>query len=141
MKKFCKLIEKAIAVALPGKHLRTKAKMVVDALSSGMLFNGEGVRLLNELHKNYIRHIFKTWKLVKAYDCSSIGAFKTATIKVLHSVLDENKLGLFPSPSAIDRARKQLDDHCMTPIGCERKMTRHGEVYVINHERAIRLLL
>jgi hypothetical protein len=104
MKKFCKVIEKAVAVALPNRHVATKAKMVVDALSSGMLFSGEGVYLLNELHKKYICHVFKPWKLVKAYDCSSIGAFKTATIKALHSVLDENKLGLFPSPSTIDRA-------------------------------------
>ncbi len=131
----------AVAQALPNRHAGTKAKMVVDALSSGMLFSGQGVRVLNELHRDYVRQIFKTWKLVKAYDVSSIGAFKMATIKALHSVLDKNKTGLFPSPSAIDRSRKQLDEHCMKVIGCERKMTRYGEVYVINHERAIRLLL
>jgi hypothetical protein len=42
---------------------------------------------------------------LKAFDCSLIGAFKTSTIKALNSVLDEGKIGLFPSPSAIDRAR------------------------------------
>jgi hypothetical protein len=66
-----------------------------------------------------------------------IGAFKTATIKALHSVLDENKTGVFPSPSAIDRSQKQLYEHCMKLIGCEHKMMRYGEVYIINHERAI----
>ncbi len=62
--------------------------MVVDDLSTGMLFSGEGVCLLNELHKKYMCHIFKPWKSVNAYDCSSIGVFKIATIKALHSVLD-----------------------------------------------------
>jgi hypothetical protein len=59
MKKICKVIEKAVAMALPGRHIGTKAKMVLDALSSGMFFSGEGVRLLNELHRDYIRHVFK----------------------------------------------------------------------------------
>jgi hypothetical protein len=52
-------------------------------------------------------------------------------------VLDENKTGVFPSPSAIDRSQKQLYEHCMKLIGCEHKMMRYGEVYIINHERAI----
>jgi hypothetical protein len=95
---------------------------------------------LNKLHVNYTRHIFKPWKMVKAYDCSSIGAFKTATIKALHSVLDDGKVGMFPSTSSIDQTRKILDDYCMEVIGCERKVTRHGEVYFIHYERAIRLL-
>jgi len=138
---FCQIIEKAASVALPGKHAATKAKMIIDALSSGLIFGGEGVELLNKLHINYIRHIFKPWKMVKAYDCSLIGAFKTATIKALHSVLDDGKVGMFPSTSSIDQTRKILDDYCMEVIGCERKVTRHGEVYVIHHERAIRLLL
>jgi hypothetical protein len=80
-------------------------------------------------------------KLVKAYDCSSIWAFKTATVKALHGILDEGKAGLFPSTSSVDRTRKMLDDYCMQIISCERKITRHGEVYVIHHERVIHLLL
>jgi hypothetical protein len=66
MKKNPKVIENAVAQALPGRHIGTKAKMVVDALSSGMLFSGQGVWLLNELHRDYVRQIFNTWKLVKA---------------------------------------------------------------------------
>jgi hypothetical protein len=141
VKNFCQIIEKAASLALPGKHTTTKAKMMINALSSGMLFGGDGVELLNNLHANYIRHIFKPWKLVKAYDCSSIGAFKTATVKALHGILDEGKAGLFPSTSSVDRTRKMLDDYCLQIISCERKITRHGEVYFIHHERAIRLLL
>jgi hypothetical protein len=51
MEKFCKVIQNAVAQALPGRHVGAKAKMVVNALSSGMLFSGQGVRLLNELHR------------------------------------------------------------------------------------------
>jgi hypothetical protein len=141
LKKLCKVIENTVALALPGRHAGTKAKFVLDAISSGMLFSGEGVKLLHELHRQYVRHIFKEWKLVKAYDCSSIGAFKTATIKALHSVLDESKIGLFPSPSSNDRARAKLDEHCQNISGCERKMTKYGEVYFINFDNAIHLLL
>ena len=34
---FCQIIEKAASFALPGKHTTTKAKMMINALSSGML--------------------------------------------------------------------------------------------------------
>jgi hypothetical protein len=44
--------------------------------------------------------------------------------KVLNSVLDEGKTGLFPSPSAIDRAMQILDMYTMETVGCE--MTKYG---------------
>jgi hypothetical protein len=34
---FCQIIEKAASFALPGKHTTTKAKMMINASSSGML--------------------------------------------------------------------------------------------------------
>ena len=97
--------------------------------------------MLDEMKRLYVRHIFKDWKVLKAFDCSAIGAFKTSTIKALHSVLDEDKIGLFPSSSAIDRARQKLDKYTMEIVGCRREMTKYGEVYYLNFDRAIRLLL
>ena len=90
----------------PCKHAQTRAKLLIDALLSGLLFHGEAIPLLDEMKRLYVRHIFKDWKVVKAFDCSAISTFKTSTIKALHSVLDKDKIGLFPSPSAITRARQ-----------------------------------
>jgi hypothetical protein len=43
---FCQIIEKAASVALPGKHAATKAKMFIDALSSGLIFGGGRSRIV-----------------------------------------------------------------------------------------------
>jgi hypothetical protein len=139
--KLCRGIDKVFSVHYPGKHAQTKAKLLLEALSSGVLFHGEGVALLNDMKRLYVRQIFKDWKVLKAFDCSSIGAFKTSTVKALHSVLDNEKVGLFPSPSSIDRARQLLDKYAMETVGCRREMTKYGEVYFLNADRAIRLLL
>ncbi len=48
--------------------------------------------LLNEMKHLYVHQIFKEWKVLKAFDCSSIGAFETSTVKALHSVSDEDPL-------------------------------------------------
>jgi hypothetical protein len=137
----CQDIDKIFSVHYPGKHAQTRAKLLLDALSSGLLFHGEAIALLDEMKRLYIRNVFKDWKVLKAFDCSSIGAFKTSTIKALNSVLDDGKIGLFPSPSAIDRARQMLDSYAMEKVGCRREMTKYGEVYYLNFYRAIRLLL
>ncbi len=116
-------------------------KKQLKSMQSMMLFQGECHLILQEMKRLHIRAVFKEWKVLKAYDCSSIGAFKTSTVKALHFVLDEEKQEYFPSPSGIDRARKLLDDYAMQKIGCERRATKYGEVYYMDFDRTIRLLL
>jgi hypothetical protein len=91
MAKLCKEIESVMSSYCPGKHAQTKAKILLDALSSGIL-------LLNEMKRLYVHNIFKDWKVLKAFDCSAIGAFKTSTVKALNLVLDDGRIGLFPLP-------------------------------------------
>jgi len=141
MAKLCKEIERVMSSYCPGKHTQTKAKILLDALSSGILFHREGVLLLNEMKRLYVRNIFKDWKVLKAFDCSAIGAFKTSTVKALNLVLDDGRIGLFPSLSAINRARKLLDNKASEVVGCHRELTKYGEVYFLNFNRAIHLLL
>jgi len=141
VKYLCQSIEKLLGTVLPGKHAHEKASLIITALSSEMLFKGEGLRILHELKRQHIREVFKEWRLLKAFDCSSVGAFKTSTLEAMHSVLDEDKNGYFPSVSSLARCRKLLDEHGKTLVGYERKQTRYGEVYYINFDNAIRLLL
>jgi hypothetical protein len=141
MKYLCKSIEKLLGTVLPGKHVHEKASLIIKALSSEMLFKGEGLRILNELKRQHIRQVFKEWRLLKAFDCSSVGAFKTSMLEAMHSVLDKEKNGYFPSVSSLARRWKLLDDHGKNLVGYERRITRYGEVYYINFDNAIRLLL
>jgi hypothetical protein len=141
LKTLCQDIDKIFSMHFPGKYGQTRAKLLLDALSSGLLFHGEAIPLLDEMKQLYVRNVFKDWKVLKAFDCSSIGAFKTSTIKALNSVLDEGKIGLFPSLSAIDSARQMLDSYAMEKVGCGREMTKYGEMYYLNFDHAIHLLL
>jgi hypothetical protein len=99
------------------------------------------MKIIKELKRMHIRNVFKEWKLLKAFDCSSVGAFKTSTLQAMHAVLDEDKNGFFPSASSVDRCRKLLDNHGKNLVGYERKVTKYGEVYYINFDNVIRLLL
>jgi hypothetical protein len=141
MKYLCQSIEKLVSTVLPGKHVHEKASLVITALSTGMLFKGEGLSILSKLKQQHIRQVFKEWRLLKAFDCSSVGAFKTSTLQAMHGVLDEEKNGYFPSASAVDRCRKLLDNHGRQLVGYERKYTKYGEVYYLNFDKVIRLLL
>ncbi len=141
MKYLCKSIEKLLGTVLPGKHAHEKASLLITALSSAKLLKGEGLKVLNELKRQHIRQVFKEWRLLKAFDCSSFGAFKTSTLQAMHSVLDEENNGYFPSASSLARCRKLLDEHGKNIVGYERRITRYGEVYYINFDKAIRLLL
>jgi hypothetical protein len=87
----CQNIEKAVSVCLPDKQTRTKAAIVIEAMESEMLLQGECRIILQEMKWLHIHAVFKEWKVLKSYDCSSIGAFKNSTVKALHSVLDEEK--------------------------------------------------
>jgi len=134
------VIEGAL-IHLKGKHNCTKAKLLMEAIVSGQLFNGEASKILQERIRSYIRSLFRPWKLVKAADVAAVGAFKSSTINALRSVIDENKEDLFPSVSTVSRVRCLLDDYAFKMVGWERKMTRYGEVFFINYEKAFRLLL
>jgi hypothetical protein len=78
---------------------------------------------------------------VKAGDVSAVGGFKTTTINTLQSVVDENGEGFFPSASAVSRSRALLDKYGSEIVGYSSRMTRYGEVYYVNFEPALRLLL
>ena len=141
MKYLCTSIEKLLGTVLPGKHAHEKASLLIAALSSSKLLKGEGLKVLNELNRQHIRLVFKEWKLLKAFDCSSVGAFKTSTLQAMHAILDEDKKGYFPSVSSVTRCRHLLDNHGKNLVGYERKETKYGEVYFLNFDKAIRLLL
>jgi hypothetical protein len=141
MKYLCTSIEKILGTVLPGKHAHEKASLLITALSSSKLLIGEGLKVLNELNRQPTRLVFKEWKLLKAFDCSSVGAFKTSTLQAMHAILDEDKKGYFPSVSSVTRCRQLRDNHRKNLVGYERKETRYGEVYFINFDKVIRLLL
>ncbi len=141
MKYLCASVEKIVGTILPGKHAHEKASLLIDALCSEQMWKGEGLKIINKMKRLHVRQIFKEWKLLKAFDCSSVGAFKTSTLQAMHSVLDEDNIGLFPSASSVDRCRKLLDMHGKNLVGYERKVTKYGEVYYMNFDNVIRLLL
>jgi hypothetical protein len=134
------VIEGAL-IHLKGKQNCTKAKLLMEAIVSGQLFNGEASKILQERIWSYIQSLFRPWKLVKAADVAAVGVFKSSTINALHSVIDENKEDLFPSVSTVSRVRCLLDDYAFKMVGWERKMTKYGEVFFMNYEKAFRLLL
>jgi hypothetical protein len=138
--KLIEVIEGAL-IHLKGKHNCTKAKLLMEAIISGRLFNGEAANLLQKKIRNYIQNLFRPWKLVKAADVAAVGAFKSSTINALRSVIDEQNEELFPSNSTVSRVRGLLDEYGFEKIGWERRMTRFGEVFFINFEKALRLLL
>jgi len=79
--------------------------------------------------------------IVKAGDTSPVGAFKTSTIEALHGVIDENNEGLFPSLKAVSKARKLLDEEACRIIGYECRRTQYGEVFFMDFNKSLRLLL
>ncbi len=136
----CGAIERAFS-CLKGKHASKKARILVEAIMSGNLLKGEAAVAVNDIIKQYISNLFRPWKLVKAGDHSSVGGFKTTTINTLRNVIDQDGVGFFPSASSVNRARALLDDFGAEVVGYSRRMTRYGEVYFLNFERALRLLL
>jgi hypothetical protein len=118
----CKSVEKLVGAILPGRHAHEKASLLINALGSEKLFKGEGTKIIKEINRLHIRNFFKELKLLKAFDCSSVGAFKTSTLQAMHAVLDEDKNGFFPSASSVDRCCKLLDNHGKNLVGYERKV-------------------
>lgn len=121
----------ALSKLLRGKHPATKAKLLFDEIMSGRLYNGEARTVVNNHVCSYIKDLFKPWRLLKAGDVSAMGAFKPSTIKALNEVIDYEQLSLFPSPSAVDRARAKLDKYTFQMIGYKRQETRYGEMYYL----------
>jgi hypothetical protein len=78
---------------------------------------------------------------VKASDVAAVGAFKSSTINALREVIDKNDEDLFPSVSTVSQVRGLLDDFGIKTVGWERKDTKYGEVFYVNFEKALHLLL
>jgi hypothetical protein len=74
---------------LKGKHISTNARLLMEAVVSGQLFNTAAATLFQEKIREYIRGLFQPWKLVKAADVAAVGAFKSSTINALREVVDE----------------------------------------------------
>jgi hypothetical protein len=136
----CHAIENAFS-CLKGKHATTKARMLMEALMSGDILNGEATVSFQAIMKQYIRSLFRPWKLVKAGDMAAVGGFKTTTINALRNIIDENGEGNFPSATTVNRSRTLLDQYGSEVIGYHCRDTQYGEVYFLNFERAFRLLL
>jgi hypothetical protein len=136
----CNAIEKAFT-CLKGKHATTKARMMMEALMSGKVLNGEATVAFQGVVKQYIRSLFRPWKLVKAGDMAAVGGFKTTTINALRNIIDENGEGFFPSATTVNRSRALLDQYGSKVIGYHRRDTQYGEVYFLNFEPAFRMLL
>jgi hypothetical protein len=134
-------LKSALNGCFPNKHPLTKAKLLMDEISSSRLFNGEPLKLMQIFAQHYVRDLFKPWRMLKAADELSVGAFKTATVKALNKVRDYERLGLFSSASSVDRARAKLDQYAFELIGYERHGTVYGEVFYLNFENALHYLL
>ena len=74
---------------MKGAHPSTKAAKLLEIISAGLPFNGEGVSILEAMHRDYIRNKFSPWKLVYASDMSPAGSFWTATVSGLSEFFDE----------------------------------------------------
>jgi hypothetical protein len=129
----CNAIKNALSF-LKGKHSTTKAKLLVEGLMSGNIFQGEVAKALQENTRQRIWTLFRPWKLVKAGDVCSVGGFKTTTINALCTIVDENGEGFFPSPSTVNRSRALLDKYGAECVGYTQRNTKYGEVYYLNHE-------
>jgi len=120
-------LESSLRELYPKKHASSKAKFLIDEITSGRLLNGEPLKLMQGYAQGYVRELFKPWRMLKAGDISAVGAFKTSTIKALRDVIDYEKLGLSPSASSVDRARAKLDQYAAENIGYDRRETVNGE--------------
>lgn len=78
---------------------------------------------------------------MKAGDTSPVGTFKTSTIEALHKAIDEKKEGLFPSLKAVTTMKQLLDEEAKRLVGYEYKGMKYGEVWFLNFDNSLRLLL
>jgi hypothetical protein len=137
----CHTIEQSCSEVLPGKYCKNKAALVLSALQSEQLMKGEMCAALSTYPKKNIQNMFRPSRLLKACDLGPIGSFLTGTIECLRQVIDESKEGYFSSSTAVSRARIALDNHAFNLVGWTKENTRHGEVFFLNKEKLLRLLL
>jgi hypothetical protein len=139
--KICHAIEQSCSDLLPGKHCKSKAALVLFALQSEQLMKGEMCAALFAYRKKFIQNFFRPSRLLKACDLGPISSFRTGTIEYLRQVIDESKEGYFSSSTAVSRAHIALDNHAFNLVGWTKENTRHGEVFFLNKEKVLRLLL
>lgn len=140
-------IEDAFGI-MKGAHAATKAAKLLELISTGLLFTGQGPSMLESMHRDFVKNTFSPWKLVYASDMSPAGSFRTATVLGLTEFFDpleeedgSRKQRMFPSSSTVSRERLALNKYAKERIGFERKESPYGEIYYINPKKAIRLLL
>jgi hypothetical protein len=85
--------------------------------------------------------MFRLSRLLKVCDLGAIGSFRTGTVEALREIIDEDKQVYFASPTALSRARVSLDNHATCMVGWRREDTKYGEVFFLNKEKMLRLLL
>jgi hypothetical protein len=64
-----------------------------------------------------------------------------AQLKLCEMLLMKKKEQLFPSVTALCRSRALLDKYGSEVIGWRKERTKYGEVFYLNFEKALRLLL
>ena len=133
---------------MKGSHAETRVAKLLELISTGLLFDGAGISIPESMHRDNVKKQFSPWKLVYASDMSPAGSFRTATVSGLTEFFDEiddvggcPKLRMFPSASAVSRERQALNRYALETVGLTRRETAYGEVYYVNSEKAIRLLL
>ncbi len=126
---------------LQGKHSSTKAKLLIEAIVTGNLFQDEAAKMMNEKIIAYICNLFRPWRLVKAADLAAMGAFQSTTINALRNMVDEKPEDLFHSVSTVSHVRRLLDNHGIQLIGWTQVRTKYGAVFYLNFEKALSLLL
>jgi len=148
----CEHIEHAFGI-MKGYGNEAKAAKLLELLSSGLLFNGCGISMMESMHRDFVRNVVKPWKLVLSSDMSPAGSFRTATVAGLTEFFDtpdeddeENdverkKKRMFPSTSTGARERQALNKYALERIGLRRRDSQYGKVYYANAEAAIRLML
>jgi len=89
-------IEKAFGL-IKGAHPNPKATKLFELISAGLLFDGEGITILEGMHRDYIRNTISAWKLVYASNMSPAGSFWTATVSGLTEFLTHLNLKMLPN--------------------------------------------
>ena len=103
-------IEQAFGI-MKGARSQTKAVRLLELMSSGLLFKGSGVSVLQFMHRDFVQKLFRPWKLVYSSDMAPAGAFRTATVSGLSKFFDspdsdkehDKQKQLFPSALTVAR--------------------------------------
>jgi hypothetical protein len=113
----------------------------MSAMQTGDLLKGEVSAALCLYQTTFVQHVFCPSRLLKACDLGAIGSFRTGTIEALREIIEKDKQGYFSPPTAVSRARLSLDQHATRLVGWRKEGTKYGEVFFLNKEKTLRLLL